>query len=119
MKKIFIIDDNFKNSFIQRAAKKITNAQEKTFIGGKEAEEFINKETPDFLLLNLQRPVNGDGVMRTLGSLDGNNRLRVTIYNLDNIKAFILNLLPFEFIDSLVENLFNKFSKRFPQHHIN
>lgn len=74
-------------------------------VNGLEAEKIIEKESADFLYLNLLRPANTDVMDRLC--LRNINRLRVSVFELKPIKSRILKFLfPPDIIRTIAYNIF-------------
>ncbi len=87
---------------------KVSITKDYNEMNGKEAEEIIDRESTDFLYLNIKRPANTD-VMRTL-CLCNITRLRVSVLKFKPIRSRILKFLfPPEIIKTIAYNIFSSY----------
>jgi hypothetical protein len=88
MKKLIWISEKENIGITYWFLKKISNVEKHDIVKGEEAEEIIDKESTDFLYLNIKRSANTD-VMNRL-CLRNINRLRVSIFKFDEMKFSVL-----------------------------
>lgn len=104
MIKLILISDKEDSGFVYRLLKNFSEVKKLNTLSGEEAEEFIKRESTDFLYLNLLRPANTD-VMNRL-CLRNINRLRVSLFEFHSFKFRILNFFfPPEIIRYLLQNI--------------
>jgi chemotaxis response regulator CheB len=82
MKKILLINEEGKKSFFFRIISSMFTSIYDQSISPKETESIIEELKPEFIMLDVIRPVNGMDMMDVLRHIDGNIRLRVVIYKL-------------------------------------
>jgi hypothetical protein len=88
--------------------RKVSHTKDYYDINGEEAEEIIDRESTDFLYLNIKRPANIDDMNRLC--FRNINRLRVSVFKLRPIRSRILKfLLPPEVIKTIAYNIFSSY----------
>jgi len=86
MKKILLISEGDKRSLMFKLIERVFTARFIINIPGTEIEDIIKNETPNFVLINVIKPVNGMDMMSVLRHVDGNIRLRVAIFYMSLFK---------------------------------
>ena len=94
MKKILVLTDKNKKSFLFRMAEKFFLTESIECESGVEAEKIIRLETPDYILLDVIKPVNGDDMMNMLSHIDESSRLRVSIFYIGYRKKELFKYKP-------------------------
>lgn len=101
MRKIIFINAGERDNFIIKAGKKIFDSKCIYLFNSNETIKIIKQEKPDYVLINLEKPVNGnEDMMNMLSHYDSNVRLRVAFLEISlqkiilyrNLKNFLINL---------------------------
>ena len=101
MRKIIFINAGERDNFIIKAGKKIFDSKCIYSFNSNETIKIIKQEKPDYVLINLEKPVNGnEDMMNMLSHYDSNVRLRVAFLEISlqkiilyrNLKNFLINL---------------------------
>jgi hypothetical protein len=101
MRKIIFINAGERDNFTLITGKKIFYTKSAGLFNTDETAEIIIQEKPNFVLLDLEKPVNGnEDLMSMLGHYDSNIRLRVTFLEISlhqiiiykNFKNWLINL---------------------------
>lgn len=108
MKKVIVIEERNKPSFLEKAVRKFFTSNSFYSISAQELIHLIQSELPDFIYIDLRKPVNEDKMMSVLCLLDERTRLRVTIFNTGSFRFFVFNLIPFDLIKLFVSSLFSR-----------
>jgi|GEM_PF-6820783 len=94
MKKILVVTDKPKKSLLFRIAEKLFLNESVDCESGAEAENIIRLEIPDYVLLDIIKPVNGDDMMHMLSHMNKDNRLRVAIFYIGYSKKELFKYKP-------------------------
>ena len=94
MKRLFVVSDKSVNGMFISLMKALLSGEEICFSGFKDFNKYLEDEKPDFVLINLNKPVDGGDVMGTHRYSYINSRLRVLIFNSSKIRFNLLNLVP-------------------------
>jgi hypothetical protein len=108
MKKVIFIEERNKASFLEKAVRKFFNSNSFHFVSAQELIHLVQSELPDFIFIDLRKPVNEDKMMSMLCLLDESTRLRVTIFNTGSFRFFVFNLIPFDLIKLFISSLFSR-----------
>ena len=108
MKKVIVIEERNKASFLEKAVRKFFTADSFYFISAQELIHLIQSELPDLIYIDLRKPVNEDKMMSMLCQLNETARLRVTIFNTGSFRLLVFNLIPFDLIKFFIGSLFSR-----------
>jgi hypothetical protein len=108
MKKVIVIEERNKASLLEKAVRKFFAKESFYFISPQELIRLIQSELPDFIYIDLKKPVNDEKMMSMLCQLDETARLRVTIFNTGSFRLFVFNLIPFDLVKLFIGSLFSR-----------
>jgi hypothetical protein len=105
VKKIIFISTGERDSFTVRTGKKIFYSKSTGFFQAAETVKIIIQEKPNFVLLDLEKPVNGnEDMMSMLSNYDSNIRLRVTF-----LEISLHQIIIYKILKNWLINLYNNF----------
>jgi hypothetical protein len=112
MKKYLRVSDKEKETLFEKILKIFLDYETIDNIAAKQAEDIINRENPEFLMIDLKEPANLDMMNRlSLGSING---LRVAIFKIESFRS---SLLEFFFPAELIEYFISRYISTNPNFH--
>lgn len=116
MRKFLVISDKSRKSLSCRLFRKVFEHENFRFSSSDEVAGFIERQTPDFLYLDLHDEFQTDNWSAEFEKIRRIDHLILTMFNLNSFKTFVLRLMPFSTFDDMIETLFeNKAIKRLEQ----
>jgi hypothetical protein len=92
--KMILVDDGIRENLVLRIGKIVFESGNFDFSKASDAAEMISMEKPSLVLLNLEKPVNGnEDMMNMLSHYDSNVRLRVTFLEISPNKIIIFKTI--------------------------
>jgi len=105
MRKIIFINAGERDNFIIKAGKKIFDSKCIYSFNSNETIKIIKQEKPDYVLINLEKPVNGnEDMMNMLSHYDSNVRLRVAF-----LEISLQKIILYRHLKNFLINLYNNF----------
>ncbi len=116
MRKFLVISDKSRKSLSCRLFRKVFEHETFRFSSSEEVAGFIERQTPDFVYLDLHDEFRTDNWSAEFEKIRRIDHLTLTMFNLNSFKTFVLKLMPFSTFDDMIETLFeNKAIKRLEQ----
>lgn len=107
MKKLILISDKECDNMTCKFARKFFEFEGIYLQNGKTALEFIEKTRPDFVFVDLINLIDEENLLEMLYNFDLNHRLRVYLFHLTLFKSILFKVIPFHFVDVIIENFIN------------
>ncbi|GAB4288677.1 MAG: hypothetical protein Kow0098_06150 [Ignavibacteriaceae bacterium] len=106
MKKLIVINDKSLDSVTFKVAKKFFLFEGSFLLNGETTVKLLKEENPDLVFLDMIEEDKKDtDIINLLCSLDPVKRLRVSVFRLSTVKAFLFRILPVDVIDHFVEGM--------------
>ncbi len=108
MYKLIVISDKKKNSLSFKIGTHLFDFNS-TYMQNSEAIlNFLKEETPNFAFIDINKKTDFESFDDLLKNHLFNERLRVTVFNLDSVKSAFLRILPLDTLDFILSLFFRR-----------
>lgn len=108
MYKLIVISDKKKNSLSFKIGTHLFDFNS-TYMQNSEAIlNLLKEETPNFAFVDINKNSEFENFEELFNSMIINERVRVTIFNLDSVKSAFLRILPLDTLDFILSLVFRK-----------
>ncbi len=102
MYKLIVISDKKKNSLSFRLASRLFDFNSTYMQDSQTLLKFLKDESPNFAFVDLKEKSDQNDFAKVFDHINMNDRIRVTVFNLDSVKSAFLRLFPLDMIDFLL-----------------